>query len=106
MELQKITKQVIDLQKQSIDNWHAALDLVEKQATSAVGWVIDQAIWMPSEGRQTIEKCMAAYSQERVRLKNYLNEGLAIVEKTFLGAKAPAKMKSKQPGETNKGDLA
>ena len=100
MELQKIAKQMIDLQKQSIDNWHTALDLVEKQTTSAVGWVVDQAIWIPNEGRQTLERCMTTYSQERARLKDYLNEGLAIVEKAFLGAKAPAKTKSKQPGET------
>lgn len=100
MEMQKITKQMIDLQKQSMENWHTALDLVEKQATSAVGWAIDQAVWMPHEGRQTLEKYLKAYSQERIRFKTYVNEGLSIVEKAFSGAKVPAKVKTRQPGET------
>jgi hypothetical protein len=103
METREMTQQVINFQKQILDNWDAAAVLVENQATSTVNWMFDTAVWMPAEGRQAMEQWMTIVKEERGRLKAQFDQGLAAAEKILAPAKAPAKPKTtatkKQKGE-------
>lgn len=105
METREMTKQVIDFQKQILDNWDAAAALVENQATSTVNWMFDSAVWMPAEGRRVMEQWMTIVKEERGRLKAQLDQGLVAAEKILAPSKTPAKPKTtatkKQKGDTN-----
>jgi hypothetical protein len=91
MQPEETTQQVIDFQKQVLDNWNAAATLVENQATSTFDWMLDTAVWMPEEGRRAVLK------EERGRLKAQLDLGLATVEKIFGATEAPIEAKPKTP---------
>lgn len=94
MESSKLSKQMIDFQKQIWDNWNITLNVFEKQANSTVNWVMDHAFWVPGESRKTIEKYWSACFEERTRFKNYVNEGYSILKKSFSETEPPVKSKS------------
>jgi hypothetical protein len=73
MEYTQITKQVLDFQKMSFSNWYDALAMLQDQATSAMGMVLDQNAWIPEEGRKAIQSWVSACQQERGRLKSYFD---------------------------------
>jgi hypothetical protein len=95
MELKETTQQVLDFQKQVLDNWDAAATLVENQAASTIGWMLDTTAWMPEEGRRLVEQWMTVLKEERGRLKAQLDQGLAAVEKIYAPSEAPAAAKPK-----------
>ena len=95
MRQEETTQQVIDFQKQVLDNWNAAATLVEDQATSTLGWMFDTAVWIPEEGRRAVEQWMTVMKEERGRLKAQLDQGLATVEKIFGAPDAPSPAKPK-----------
>lgn len=94
METSRLTKQMIDFQKQLWDNLNITLNVVEKQTNSTVNWFMDHTVWMPNESRKTIEKYWAACIEERSRFKNYVDEGYSILKKSFSESEAPVKSKS------------
>lgn len=95
MKSEETTQQVIDFQKQVLDNWDAAATLVENQTTSTLDWMFDTAVWMPEEGRRAVEQWMTVLKEERGRLKAQLDQGLATVEKIFGASPAPSTAKPK-----------
>jgi hypothetical protein len=97
MQPEETTQQVIDFQKQVLDNWNAAATLVENQATSTFDWMLDTAVWMPEEGRRAVAQWMTVLKEERGRLKAQLDLGLATVEKIFGATEAPIEAKPKTP---------
>lgn len=101
METSKLTKQMIDFQKQLWDNWNITLNVVEKQTNSTVNWVMDHAVWLPNESRKTIEKYWNACFEERSRFKNYVDEGYGILKKSFSESEAPVKSKSQAAAAKN-----
>jgi len=107
MQTAEIVKQAIEFQKQSLDGWRNTMDLVEKQATTTIDWMINQATWVPSEGRDAIQKWTTAYQKERLRLRTFVDKGISIVEDAFVEtSKAPAKTKSKETGSAKQGDAS
>jgi hypothetical protein len=90
MELKETTQQVLDFQKQVLDNWDAAATLMENQATSTLDWMLDSAVWMPKEGRRAMEQWMTVLKEERGRLKAHLDQGLTTAEKIFAPSQTPA----------------
>jgi hypothetical protein len=95
MDSKETTQQVIDFQKQVLDNWDAAATLVENQTTSTLDWMFDSAVWIPAEGRRAVEQWITVLKEERGRLKAHLDEGLAAAEKIFVPANAPVAEKPK-----------
>lgn len=94
MEYNQITKQVIDFQKLSFSNWYNAVTMVQDQAVAAVDTILDQATWMPEEGRQAIQSWVNVCQEERDRFKSYVDEGFTGLEKVAIeGRKAAPKAK-------------
>jgi hypothetical protein len=90
MEYGQIAKQVIDFQKISFDNWFSAMALVQDQAASTVDKMLDQANWMPNEGRKAIQSWITACTGERDRLKSYVDESFAGAHQLFTKTKKAA----------------
>lgn len=94
MEYNQITKQVIDFQKLSFSNWYNAVSMVQDQAVAAMDTLLDQATWMPEEGRQAIQSWVSVCQEERDRFKLYVDEGFIGLEKvTAEGRKISPKAK-------------
>ena len=96
MEYTQITKQVLDFQKMSFSNWYDAVALLQDQATSAMDMVLDKNTWMPEEGRKAIQSWVSACQQERGRLKSYIDEGFAGLEKIMAEGKKSVQPKPKK----------
>ena len=86
MNADKITKQMIDFQKLSFENWFNAVSLVQDQTVSAMDKMLDQATWLPEDGRNAIQNWMGAVQDECDRFKGYVDSGFVSLEKTFTDA--------------------
>lgn len=94
MEANKIAKQVINFQKMSFDSWFSTMSLMQDQAASAMNTMIDQARWMPQDGRDAVQNWMDVIKDERSRLKGYMDDSFVSMEKAFTAApKTAAKAK-------------
>lgn len=96
MEYENITKQVIDFQKMSFSNWYDTVAMLQDQATSAMDLAMDQNTWMPEEGRKAIQNWVSACQKERGRLKSYIDEGFAGLEKIMTESKKAIQPKIKK----------
>jgi hypothetical protein len=81
MDAMNVTQQMIAFQKQSFNNFQRIWDLAQSQTSGAVDRMMDQATWMPSEGRQALENWRALMKQERERFSAYVDQSFAIYEK-------------------------
>lgn len=92
METNKITKQAINFQKMSFNNWYSALTLVQDQAVVTMDKMLDQASWLPEDGRNAIQSWVGTIQDERDRFKGYMDNSFVTLEKAF-APKTAAKAK-------------
>ena len=90
MEASQITKQVIDFQKTSFENWYSAMSLFQDQAVSTVDMMLDQAYLIPEDGRNAIQSWMGVLQEERDRFKAYVDKGFSTLEKAIAEPRKPA----------------
>lgn len=95
---EKITQQMIDFQKETFLKFYDAAAMMQNHAASAVNMTLDQAAWIPNEGRQAILSWMDAYQGGCEQLKDYVQDSFSSIEKYFVVqgpkpnvAKAPKK---------------
>jgi hypothetical protein len=81
MDVMNVTKQMIAFQKQSMNSFQSIWDLAQAQTSSSVDRVMDQNAWIPSEGRQALEKWRMLMKQERDRFTAYVDQYFAVYEK-------------------------
>ncbi len=96
MEFMKVTRQMLAFQKQSFDNFQSLWDLTQTQTSGAGGWLMDQAQWIPAEGRQAMEKWLTLMNQERERYTACVDRGFAMYEKMLNEPQAPTPAKTKK----------
>jgi hypothetical protein len=92
MEANTITKQAIDFQKMSFNNWYKTLTLVQDQAVTTMDKMLDQATWLPEDGRNAIQSWVGTIQDERNRFKGYVDNSFVSLEKA-LAPKTAAKAK-------------
>lgn len=102
MEQTQITKRVIDYQKLSFDHWYNAMSLIQDQAESTMDLMLNQASWIPQEGRSAYQSWINVCQQERGRFKSYVEKGFAALEKALTESTKPAEKPKKQspPSQT------
>jgi polyhydroxyalkanoate synthesis regulator phasin len=83
MDSSKIAKQMIDFQKTTFDNTFNAMVLLQEQAESMSSTILDQATWMPEEGRKAINDWLKAYKKGREDFKKGVDENFKRVEDFF-----------------------
>jgi chemotaxis protein histidine kinase CheA len=86
----QFTQQMIDLQKTSFLNLYKAATTVQKQASSAMDLMLNQAPWIPSESRHVISDWLDTCQQESDRFKTYVEKSFANLGMYF-SPKAAAK---------------
>jgi hypothetical protein len=80
----QIAKQVIDFQKTSFSSTFDAMATLQDQAVSAVDAALDQATWLPDDGRKAIRGWVDVCQEERDRFKSYVDDGFNGLQK-YLG---------------------
>lgn len=96
MEYNQITKKVIDFQKMSFENWYEAVAIAQDQAVSTMNMMLNQATWIPDDGRNAVQSWMNVCKEERNRLKTYINKGFSVLEGTVTEASKAAEKTTKK----------
>lgn len=95
MEYNQITKKVIDLQKMSFENWYDALAIAQDQAASTMNLMLNQATWIPDDGRNAVQNWINVCKEERNRFKSYVSKGFSVLEGTVTEASKTAEKAKK-----------
>ncbi len=95
MEPVKIAKQMIEFQKATFDNSFSAMGMVQEQAERMLNMSLEQATWLPEEGKKVIDEWIKAYKKGREDFKKTVDENFARVEAFFAGTEKGTKTKTK-----------
>jgi hypothetical protein len=85
MDQKQLFKQMLDFQKTTFDNSFNAMVLLQEQTEKASVTLLDQATWLPEEGRKAIDEWIAAYKKGREEYKTLVDENFSKVEEFFAG---------------------
>ncbi|MGD9368576.1 MAG: hypothetical protein PVH87_22945 [Desulfobacteraceae bacterium] len=97
METNPITKQVLDFQKGAFSSWYSAMSILQEQAALTVDTLLNQAGWIPDEGRRAMLSWVSACKNEGERYKAYMEESFSGLEKYLAQEIKAAPVKSKKP---------
>ena len=95
MDNTQILKQMLDFQKTTFDNAVSAMVMMQGQSEQMVDSLLDQAAWLPEEGRKAVAEWVAACKKGRDDYKGLVDESFKKVEAFFADAKSPKASKSK-----------
>jgi polyhydroxyalkanoate synthesis regulator phasin len=83
VDSKKVVKQMVDFNKATFDNTFNALIMLQEQAERMANTMLEQANWMPEEGRKAISDWVGAYKKGRTEFKGMVDESFAKVEEFF-----------------------
>ncbi len=78
-----ISKQMIDFQKTTFDNSFNAMVMLQEQAERMSNTLLDQATWMPAEGKKVVNDWVKAYKKGREDFKKVVDDNFKMVEAFF-----------------------
>lgn len=89
---QRITKQVIDLQKATFDNAFSAMAMLQDQAEKTTNMILESSLWpIPEEGKRIMKEWVQAFKKGREEFKKALDESFNKMEDFIV--REEAKMK-------------
>ncbi len=83
MTPKSMMKQMIDFQKFTFDNSFDAMSMVQEQTEKVVSNFIEQASWLPEEGKKAIEDWVMTYKHGRETFKKNVEDNFKKVESYF-----------------------
>ena len=83
MEPMKMAKQMIDFNKSSFDNTFNALTLLQEQYERMINSFMDQAAWLPEEGKKVLNEWLDSYKKGREAFKETVDASFKKVEDYF-----------------------
>lgn len=83
MDQKQILKQMIEFNQTTFNNTFQAMMLLQEQFERVAQTAIDQANWLPADGRKAIENWVEAYKTGRDQYKSYVDDSYKKVEKYF-----------------------
>ncbi|KJS31901.1 MAG: hypothetical protein VR64_10305 [Desulfatitalea sp. BRH_c12] len=83
MEQKQMLKQMVEFNQAAFNNTFKAMEMMQDQFERVARSVMEQATWLPAEGRNAIENWVQAYKGGREKYKQYLDESYGQVEKFF-----------------------
>ena len=85
MDQKQLFKQMLDFQKSTFDNSFNAMSTLQEQGEKMVSAFLDQATWLPQEGKQLINNWVNAYKEGRDRVREVADTNFKKVETYFSG---------------------
>ncbi|MGD9368867.1 MAG: hypothetical protein PVH87_24400 [Desulfobacteraceae bacterium] len=83
MDQKQLVKKMIEFNQSTFNNSFQALALLQDQFERIANTAIDQASWMPAEGRKAIENWVEAYKTGRDNFKSHVDDSYKHVERFF-----------------------
>lgn len=83
MDQKQILKQMIEFNQATFNNTFQAMVLLQDQFERVAQTAIEQANWLPADGRKAIENWVEAYKTGRDNYKSYVEDSYKKVEKYF-----------------------
>ncbi len=99
MEPLNVTRQMLDFQKQAVNNFQYMWDLAQTQTSTTVDQLMDQAEWVPQESRQALENWRTLMKQERERFSAYVDQCFVVYEKMLDAPQAAIPAKAKKTND-------
>ena len=79
----KMAKQMIDFNKSSFDNTFNALTMLQEQYERMINSFMDQAAWLPEEGKKVLNEWLDSYKKGREAFKETVDASFQKVEDYF-----------------------
>ena len=86
MDPLKMTKQMIEFNKATFDNTFSAMVMLQEQTETMVSSFMEQANWLPEEGRKVLNEWLAGYKKGRNEFKKTVDQSFKKVENYFADA--------------------
>ncbi len=83
MDQKQLLKQMIEFNQAAFNNTFNAMVMLQEQFERVANTVLEQATWLPAEGRNAIENWVQSYKTGRDNYKQYMEESYQQVEKFF-----------------------
>lgn len=83
MEQGRLIRQMIDFQKASFDNSFNAMVMIQEQTEKMAKNFLDQASWLPEDGKNVLNQWIGAYRKGRDTFKKSVDENYRKVEEFF-----------------------
>ncbi|HVN72402.1 MAG TPA: hypothetical protein VMU10_10320 [Desulfomonilia bacterium] len=83
MENKELVKQMVELHKTSFDNSFNMLITLQDQMEKMMNAFVDQAPWLPAEGKKTFVNLVSTYKKGREDFKKLVDDGYKKVEETL-----------------------
>jgi hypothetical protein len=83
MDQKKLFKQMLDFNKSAFENSFNAMVMLQEQAERAGSTILDQATWLPEEGRKAVQDWVNAFKKGREDFKSMVDENYSRVEAYF-----------------------
>ena len=94
MEDGKIAKQMIDFHKATFDNTFNAMTILQEQTERMVSMFLEEAPWVPEEGKKVINEWVRAYKKGRLEFKATVDESYKKVDDFFATFNKETKVKA------------
>lgn len=83
MDQKQLLKQMIEFNQAAFNNTFNAMIMLQDQFERVANTVLEQATWLPAEGRNAIENWVQSYKTGRDNYKQYMEDSYQKVEKFF-----------------------
>ena len=83
MDQKQVFKQMFDFNKAAFDNTFNAMVMLQEQAERMSNTMLEQATWLPEEGRKVIKDWVDAYKQGRENFKKIVDDNFQKVDDYF-----------------------
>jgi hypothetical protein len=83
MDQKQVLKQMIEFNKATFDNSFNAMVMLQEQTERAVNMVLEQATWLPEEGKKALTEWVEAYKKGRDEFKKVVGHSFKKVEDFF-----------------------
>ena len=83
MDQKKMLKQMIDFNNAAFNNSFNTMVTLQEQMEKATITLLDQAAWLPEEGRKVIKDWVGAYKDARKKFKASVDENFEKVQAYF-----------------------
>lgn len=90
MDQKMMFAQMLAFQKTTFDNSFNAMTAIQEQSEKMVGTFLEQAEWLPEEGKKAVANWIGAYKEGRSKYKEAVEKNFRKVETYFSGSETEA----------------
>ena len=84
MDQKQLFKQMFEFNKTTFNNSFNALSLLQDQMERVATTVLDQATWLPEDGRKAINDWVSSFKSAREEFKKQVDDNYKKVEEFFV----------------------